>query len=373
MKKKVCILQNGLTLGGTDTFVVNLCRGIDKERFEVTVVNPCNTHETTLRESELLATGAKIIHTRPLSGIKNCLIHLYLLFRLLEDGKFDVFQTNVDLFNGPQLLVAWLAGVPIRCCHSHNTKQQKSVIKGQTLFIRIYQVIMRWMCWTFSNRRCGDSKDAMNFLFKGRNWQQERFSGIIYIGIDISSFRKPINISCKRKELGLTSKYHIITEGRIVAQKNPMFIAESFAYLCKKRDDVDLVWIGTGPYENECREILQKEGIQSRVHFLGSRADANEILPCCDMFYFPSLFEGLGIVLIEAQAAGLPCIVSDMIPQEADCGGLIKLSLNNDMEMWVNAINDVIDKKIELKIKETSLNRFNINNMAAQMMQVFEF
>lgn len=370
-KTKVCILQNGLARGGTDTFVVNLCKEIDKDRFDITVVNPSIKPESQVREPEILATGAKIVRTSPLSGGKSKVKHLCMLYHLLKDGKFDVFQTNIDLFNGPNLLIAWLAGVPVRCCHSHNTMQQKSIVQGMTLPIRLYQAVMKWMCWTFSNRRSGCSEDAMNFLFTGKNWHQDKYPVVVNNGIDIDRFRMPIGVERKKKELGLTAKYHIVTVGRIIPQKNPLFIAESFAQLCKMRTDVNFVWVGIGDKEEECREILKREGVLERVHFLGSRTDVNEILPCCDLFYMPSVFEGLGIVIIEAQAAGLPCIASDTVPKEANCGAVHYIPLNAEMQVWTKTMSDVLDGKLKLQVDESLLQQFSIHHMAEQMMQVF--
>ena len=371
-KKKVCILQNGLARGGTDTFVVNLCRGLDKEKYDITVVNPSEKAESQVREPDVLAAGAKIVHTHPLSGVIGIIKHLFMLYRLLRRGNYDVFQANIDLFNGPQLFVAWLAGVPVRCCHSHNTMQQKSLRKGMTISIRIYQAIMKWMCWTFSNRRSGCSEDAMDFLFTKRNWHLDKYPIVINNGIDIDRFRLPVDVEQKKRELGLTAKYHIVTVGRIIPQKNPKFIAESFAALCKIRDDVDFVWVGIGDLRQECEYIFEKNGCLNRVHFLNSRNDVNEILPCCDMFFMPSAFEGLGIVIIEAQAAGLPCLVSDVVPKEADCGGVLYKSLNDDFGSWGQYMSDMLDKKIPLEIKEEKVQEFSVRHMVEQMEKVFE-
>lgn len=371
-KIKVCILQNGLSRGGTDTFVVNLCRGLDKQKYDVTVVNPQVRPECMQREQEVIDAGAKILRTHPLNGLKGKLLHLVRLYKILKKGKFDVFQTNIDLFNGPQLLVAWLAGVPVRCCHSHNTMQQKSLKEGMTLPIRIYQSVMKWMCWTFSNRRSGCSEDAMDFLFTGRDWHQDKYPIVINNGIDIDRFRLPVDIAAKKKELGLSAKYHIVTIGHIIPQKNPLFIADSFCKLCRLRPDVDFVWIGTGSLKEQCESIFKENGCTDRVHFLGTRNDVNEILPCCDLFYMPSAFEGLGIVIIEAQAAGLKCLASDVVPKEADCGGVLYKSLNDSLDSWAQCISDMLDGKVNLHIQEDRIRQFSIDNMVNQMEQVFK-
>ena len=370
---KVCILQNGLARGGTDTFVVNLCKGLNRHKYDITVVNPSTRPGSMLREPDVLETGAKIIHTSDLGkGLWSKLIHFVRLYKLLRTEKYDVFQTNVDLFNGPNLFVAWLAGVPVRCCHSHNTMQQKALMKGMTPSIRIYQSLMKWMCWTFSNRRSGCSEDAMDFLFTGRNWHQDEYPIVINNGIDIDLFRLPFNIEQKKRDLNLNAKNHIITVGRIIPQKNPLFIAESFCELCRQRDDVDFVWVGDGDKMEECKEILQKNGFLERVHFMGSRTDVNEILSCCDLFYMPSAFEGLGIVIIEAQAAGLQCLVSDVVPKEANCGGVLFKSLHDNVRSWAKTISDMLDKKYNLQIIENKVQEYSISNMVAQMEKVFE-
>ncbi len=371
-KKKVCILQNGLARGGTDTFVVNLCKSINRDLYDITVVNPDTRPDSLVQEPAILATGAKIVHTFQLLGLKSKLRHFKMLYKLLKHEKFDVFQTNIDLFNGPNLFIAWLASVPIRCCHSHNTMQQKSLVQGMKFSVRIYQKFMKSLCWHFSNRRSGCSEAAMDFLFEGHNWHQDKYPIVVNNGIDITRFRQPLDVEKKKSELGLTAKFNIVTVGRIIPQKNPLFIAKSFVELCKLRADCDFVWVGVGDLENECRSILEKNDILDRVHFFGSRSDVNEILPCCDMFYMPSAFEGLGIVIIEAQAAGLPCLVSDVVPHEANCGACKFVSLNEDKIQWARYMSDILDGNIVLKSDENKIQAFSVEHMAEQMQQVFE-
>lgn len=371
-KKKVCILQNGLSRGGTDTFVVNLCKYIDKACFEITVVNPSSKEGSQVREQEIIDSGAVIVHTSDFGkGFKSLWKHFRILYILLRSEKYDVFHTNVDLFNGPQLLVAWLAGIPVRCCHSHNTMQQKSIVKGMTLSVCIYHAIMKWMCWIFSNRRTGCSENAMDFLFEGKNWKTNKYPPIIYNGIDINAFRDLKDKIAKKNSLGLTNRYNILTVGRMIPQKNPQFIAQIFCEVSKMRDDIDLVWVGVGELENECRKILSYNNILERVHFLGSRNDVNEIMQCCNAFILPSKFEGLGIVLIEAQAAGLPCLASDVIPELANCGAVKFLTLNKTAKEWAVIICDVIDKKIRLYLDTEKLQKFSVEDMAKQMEMVF--
>lgn len=372
-KKKLCILQNGLARGGTDTFVVNLCKGLDKSQFEVTVVNPSTRPESLVREAEVLQTGANIIHTHDLGqGFMGKIRHLKKLYQILKRGRYDIFQTNIDLFNGPNLFIAWLAGVPIRCCHSHNGMQQKSLVEGMTLAIKIYQYMMRYMCWHFSNRRCGCSSVANDFLYKGKAWQQDMYPSVVNNGIDIKQIRKGINVTEKKAELGLSAKYNIITVGRIIPQKNPLLLTRIFVELCKNGVNCELAWVGVGDMQKQCEYFLQQNGFSDKVHFLGSRSDVGEIMQCCNLFLLPSAFEGLGIVVIEAQAVGLPCVVSDAVTKEANCGACTYISLNEEPSVWANTIEAILEGEITLEVDDNKLGDFSTENMVEQMKKVFQ-
>lgn len=369
-KKSICILSNDLKRGGTDTFIINLIKEL-KEDYDITLVLSINKNRDAIREKDIINDCVNVIKTADLNNTKGILVHLICLYRILSSSKFDVFQTNIDLFNGLNLFIAWVAGVKIRVCHSHNSRNQKELVLGKTISVRIYQFIMKKLCWYFSNRRCGCSKDAMDFLYD-KKWKGDRHSYIINNGIDIDLFKKNYDVSNIKRELGLNTKYNVLTVGRIDEQKNPLFMVEIFKSLCDLRDDCDLIWVGEGKLENKVKELVIKYNIENRVHMLGVRSDIPELMNCCDVFLFPSAFEGLGIVLIEAQAASLPCIVSDVVPREADCGGCTFLSLNDSAESWGKKISNVLDGSIILKVDENKLNKFSIQNMADQMRIAFE-
>lgn len=131
-KIRIAVLQNGLIRGGTERFVINLCKGLDKEKFDITVINPSLRREEQVLEPEVVAAGAKVIHTTTIAGLGGRVKHLYRLYKILRQGRYDVFHTNMDLFNGCNLLVARLANVPVRICHSHASCQETELRKGRT-------------------------------------------------------------------------------------------------------------------------------------------------------------------------------------------------------------------------------------------------
>lgn len=369
--KRVCILQNSMTFGGTDTFVINLCKGLIKDGYDVTVVLSVDADEVLPRETELSSTGVRVEKTCHLRNVGSKVNHLRQLYGILKNSKYDVFQTNIDLFNGPQMFIAWMAGVPVRECHSHNSEQGKELSVGRTLPVRVYQKIMRWLCWTFSNRRGGCSGIAMDFLF-GDKWKNDPCSKVVHNGIDFSSYKCPVDAEKKRKELSLTKKYNICTVGRIDYQKNPLFIVEVMNELFKLRDDCDFVWVGVGEQETEIRRKIEEFQITDRMHMLGSRKDVPEILRSSDLFFLPSRFEGLAIVLIEAQAAGLPCVTTTTTPPESNCGLLLYLPLEQPASYWAQQLSDVLDGKIQLHVDADKLEEYSINHMVKEMEGLFE-
>lgn len=334
MKKKLCILQNGLKYGGTDTFVLNLINNLPKSKYEIILV-VSGKEEDIMRISDF-EKNSKIYRTCALDSMRNILKHLSILFKILKKEKIDIFQTNIDLFNGVNLFIAWLAGVKIRICHSHNSLQAKEV-ENKNMLLLVYQIFMKNLCWLFSNRRTGCSQAAMNFLY-GRKWEHDKNSMVTYNGIDLERFNIQIDREEKKKELNLNATKNILVVGRIDIQKNPKFIIEVFYKITKQDNDCNLVWVGTGDMEAEIKNLSKLYNIQDRIHFLGKRSDVNEIMKCCDLLFMPSNFEGFGIVLIEAQSAGLSCVVSKNVPSETNCGGCHYLDLDIPTEKWVDCI-----------------------------------
>ena len=140
-----------------------------------------------------------------------------------------------------------------------------------------------------------------------------------------------------RKELGLKDKFVVGHVGRLHPQKNHDFLIDVFAEIKKKKPNAELILVGTGPLEEKVKSKVVEKGLSDCVHFLGNRKDMNRIYQAMDVFVFPSLFEGLGIVAIEAQAAGVPIVCSEGLPPETDITPIYrKLLLSDGEEKWAN-------------------------------------
>lgn len=369
---KVFILNHGLANGGTDTFCLNILKHINWEKFDVRMILAVDPDSRPqFREEEVRQLGIPIDKTSDLDGIKKMLRHAVRLYKLLQKEKPDVFHANMDLFNGVNMFVARLAGVPVRVCHSHNSESQYEANSGKHIAVSIYRGIMRWLLWHFSTARCGCSELAMDYLY-GNKWRTDASACVIHNGIDLTAFSE-INTSDAKERLGLRSGIHyLITVGRLAEQKNPLFLVDVMKAVCNRWEDVELLWVGTGEMEQQVRSKIAEENLEQKIHLLGARKDVPQILRCGEAFVFPSLFEGLPIALIEAQGAGLPCLVSDRITQEADMGGCVFLSIDEGTALWAETIVGVLDGTIVKNVCPEKMREYDVGYMIEQLEQIYQ-
>lgn len=369
--RKVFLLNHGLANGGTDTFCMNILKHIDRNKFNISMVLAVDPgSKPQFHEDEVLQMGIPLYKTSDLNGVKKVFRHVFRLYKLLRQEKPDVFHANMDLFNGLNMFVAWLAGVPVRICHSHNSQSQYEANSGRHAVVNIYRAIMRKFLWCFSTVRCGCSEMAMDYLYEEK-WKMDSSSYVIHNGIDLTAFSQVVDVADGKSIYVRDGIHYLITVGRLAQQKNPLFLVNVMKDLCTQRDDVELLWIGTGEMETEVRRKIADCGLAPKIHLLGARKDVNQILKCADVFVFPSLFEGLGIVLIEAQAAGLPCVVSDKVPLAADMGTCVFLDIENNTSEWSAVIIDIIDGKFSKKILPEKIQQYDVSFMLNQLENLY--
>jgi glycosyltransferase involved in cell wall biosynthesis len=165
---------------------------------------------------------------------------------------------------------------------------------------------------------------------------------VVHYGIDPTPFEPlPKDRNLLRDRVGLPRDCLLIGHvGRFDVQKNHRFLVEIFGSLAARLPTARLVLVGDGPLRPQIEQLVRAKGLENHVFFLGVRSDVPEIMGCLDVFLFPSQYEGLGIVLIEAQMAGVPCVVSNVIPDEADLelGLFDRVNLESLLELWVESI-----------------------------------
>lgn len=306
-RKKVCCFCEKWESGGIESFLCNVLLHMDLTGLEVDIV-AAQLGESVFTQP-LKAHGVQFYE---LSGKPNRMGPNHRLFRkLLAERQYDVLHLN--LFQGLSLAYARLAkeaGVPVRIAHSHNTDLRPSPTRRLKLWLHDWgrkrygaDCTDFWAC----------SGAAAEFLFgKGREYQ------FIPNGIDVQRFRfDPVVRARVREELGLSDEFVIGHVGRLSQQKNQSFLLDVFAEIQCRRPNSRLVLVGEGEALPDLREKATALGIADQVIFYGLSERVEELFWAMDGFVFPSRFEGLGIVAVEAQAAGLPVLCSTAIPPEA--------------------------------------------------------
>ena len=222
------------------------------------------------------------------------------------------------------------------------------------------------------------SRKAAEALF-GSTWEADQRWRVLHCGLDLESFRCSVVYNTARTQLGLPEDAFVIGHvGRFVEVKNHGFLIQVLLELVKHEPKTYLLLVGDGPLRSAIEQQVTQAGLVDRVVFAGSRSDVPYLmLSAMDAFLFPSLYEGLGLVLIEAQAAGLACILSDVVPEEADIVKplVYRLSLLQPAAVWAEAVlatrnvEPVIAPTAALEIVQKSV--FNISRSVEQLEQIY--
>lgn len=267
----------------------------------------------------------------------NPLKYLLNLTKIIRKEKYDIIHTHGNSATmSIELLAAKLGGVECRIAHSHNTRCDHGTL---------HKVLFP-MFKSLHTAGFACSADAGEFLFP-----QEKFY-VIKNGIDTISygFNQQIRNSL-RNYYGLNKEFVICNIGRLTYQKNQEFLIELLSEM--NDDNLKLLLVGEGENREGLKDAAKKLGVENKVIFTGNVNNVNEILQAADMFAFPSRFEGLGIVAIEAQASNLPCLISDAVPQEVAITPNVKFVSLDDKTVWLTEISE-LKKNCSVELRETT-------------------
>lgn len=294
--------------GGVESFVTNLYECMDRDGVEVDVV-ACVRDESALFTPQLAALG---IEVGVLSGRLWSVRENVRMFReLLERGSYDAVHLN--LFEGLALLFAReakRAGVPCVIVHGHNTDLHPGALRAAKL--AVHRMCVRSLAG-FADVRWAPSEEAARFMFGSLPWTLVK-NGIVPERFSFDADAR----SRVRGELGLGDAFALGCVGRLCAQKNQAFLIDVLAECAARHPEADmrLLLVGAGDDEGMLRARAEERGVGERVLLCGARDDVCRLYSAMDVLCVPSLFEGLGIVAIEGQAAGLPVLCSPAVPGE---------------------------------------------------------
>lgn len=360
--KKGKVLQIcGIQYGGIESLILNLITTLNN-KFQFEYFSPIPKGDSYLDRIKTMNI--------PIHFVKNNkLTQIIQLFRILKNGKFDVVHSHSLFFSGLNLFIAFLAGVPIRIAHAHSTNNKNKL----TLIRRIYENSMRFFINIFSTDMIAVSKEAAIYVFGKKSINSPKLK-IIPNGINYEIFN-PENYNPKiiKKELGLKEgDVHFVTVARFSFSKNHSFLINVFEEILNFIPNAHLTLVGSGDLERDIKIFVKEKNLNENVTFLGARNDVASIMSAMDYFILPSLWEGFGIVFIEAQAMGLHCFASDKVPRETDAGKIDYIPLDKTPFEWAKYI---YNKHIQLKNNKRKMNfrkKFDIKTVGKNLVDIYE-
>lgn len=336
---RVVHVLGSLGRGGAETWLAQVLQHLDRRLVEADII--VNNGEDSHYRSAVESAGCRVYVCRSLA--KPLRYRREFLDLLRCNGPYDVVHSHLQLFNGLVMKLAAIAGVPVRIAHSRNANDAHAL----TLRRRCYRALMRYWIGRYSTYRLAVSREAALGAF-GPKWGSEAQCSLM-TGIDFSPFQVSVDRVGIRQSLGLPPGVRVIGHvGSFRSQKNHEFLVRLAAEFVSKHPDVRFLLIGDGPLQPEMRRQVACLGMADRILFLGDRPDVPELmLGAMDAFCFPSLYEGLPRVLLEAQAAGLPCVASAAITPEAAVGpsAVRFLGLDESLSVWFEALERILSER----------------------------
>lgn len=347
---------------GQETFLMNLFRKIDRDAIQFDFL--CSEGRAGDYDAEIEALGGHLFYPAPVTakGQWKQIQQIRRVRQALKTHPCDVFHIHTHhAFDAvKEVIAAKLAGVKTVVVHSHNTS---------ALYHRTAHKLSRPLLSLFSIKRFACSEAAGHWMFCG-----DRFK-VIYNGLDLdvchydAALRESV-----RRQMGWEGKHIVGHVGRFNEQKNHRFLIDVFAKLHAMDGSAHLVLVGQGELEAEIRERVAQKGLTDAVSFLGVRDDVIALYQGMDMFLFPSLFEGLGIVLVEAQACDLPCLVSDAIQREAYASdNMTALPLSEEADAWAAKAEQLLtapkargDNRAQIRAAG-----YDISQLAAELKDIY--
>ncbi|MFR1494912.1 MAG: glycosyltransferase family 1 protein [Faecalibacterium sp.] len=345
---KVLYFVDRMLRGGIQTFVLENWRHMDhtKVQIDFLLLDDGNTYELedTLRGLDSRIYKLKGIWVKKPKDFVSYQRAVDAFFKVHHD--YRVVHLHSSSKNYMVLKCAKKYGIPVRIAHSHNIGFQ-TTSKVQILIGNLFKPLLKY----YATDYFACSEDAGRWLF-GR-----KKITVIKNAVDIDKYRyEPIKADCMRKKLKLDGKKVVGHVGRFTHQKNHTFLIDVFKELVELDSDYRLLLIGEGALEEQTKAKAKTYGVENKIIFAGFKTNVEDYMQAMDLFVFPSEFEGLGLVLIEAQAAGLPCYASEkVVPQEAKVSDLLTyIPLEDGPKMWAEQI-DKTWKKFKRETPEDAI------------------
>ena len=343
--------------GGLETMLMNYYRHMDREKIQFDFLE--HRRERAAYDDEIESLGGRIFRLPRLNPLSSHYFYALNAF-FAAHPEYRIVHSHLDCMSTYPLRAAKKAKVPVRIAHAHSTNQDRN-------WKLAFKLISKKLISLYATDLFACSADAGEWMFGTKDVH------ILPNAIDIDRYAFNLRIRNQtRKALGLDDAFLIGHVGRFSAVKNHSFLIDVFAQIKRQEPNSKLLLVGAGSEMQAVQQKVKTLGLEADVIFTGVRNDVANLMQAMDVFVFPSLYEGLGIVLIEAQAAGLPCVVSDVIPREAYLTDLVTAEkLSSSVETWAEKI---LEKREVLRTDrraEIAAHGFDITTEAVKLQEFY--
>lgn len=341
--RKICVLHvvGKMDMGGTETLIMNILRSYDRSKYKMEVL----VHDTSdsFFDDELNQLGIAVHYIKKFNG-KNLFSYIHDLHSFYRKNKFDIVHGHLSSSASIYLGIAKKYNMKT-IAHSHSIYSFS--------FHSILHKILTFSTRYISDYFCAPTKAAGVDRYGKKITNSEKFF-LVKNGFFMDKYLFDTDVrNLIRRSLNIKENEKIaIHIGRFTNSKNHIKLLRVFQNMISEGQNLKLLLIGAGELESNINSYIIENHLEEKVDVLGLRRDIPQLLMASDVFVFPSLNEGLGIALIEAQATGLPCVISDRIPQEAVLNkkSVEILSLSDNDSDWSRIVRDSIEIPINRKI-----------------------
>lgn len=347
-----------LDRGGAETMCMNLYRHIDKNIVQFDFVK--HSSKLCVFEEEISRFGGRIFEAPKFNGSNIIEYRSWWKKHLIEHPEHMIIHAHMFTTAPFYFDVAHKLG-RITVCHSHSTSYNEGTIK------KLVWELMKKRLVKMSDYRFACSRAAGEYMFAGNDYILLNNA----IDLDTFSYNQVIR-DAKREELGINANEKVvIIVANFVSPKNPIGAIDLFQKMRQLDPTLTLIWAGYGPLQNATESHINSLGLENNVKLLGTRSDVADLLQAADLFMMPSFFEGLPVAAIEAQASGLPCLLSEGISQEAAITDICKFAPIDNSEQWCEMTSRLLTLPRINKTEELTLAGYNIQKTSAWLQNFY--
>lgn len=338
------MVAGDMHVGGIENQLMHLARNSDKDKFQIDFTS---TMPDAFFREEIESLGGKFILIPPMNW-KNPKPYCNALFHIMKDRQYDIVHSHELFHSGITLYLAKKAGVPCRFVHAHNWCDDDGTGRKTGAVRKIYNSVMRTSINHFSTVQIACSTWAGKFLY-GEKKQRNQSYHLVFNSVDTTKFLDCYDCIESGEFCEKDGWKNVLNVARISAVKNQNFLVDIAEELRRRNKKIRILCAGNG---DDCvvadvRKKIKEKNLDEYIRLLGTRKDIDVLMRKSSAFVLPSKYEGMPLVMIEAQASGLPCVSADTYSPEVDFGicNVIWLSLEDSVSIWADALENAVMRK----------------------------